>query len=153
MRSIMLEELALSERIVRDGYEIVPRFRILTPEGQWSVFVPLPDDMAERERRFRLVGAFMAWKLATSFILCNELHEPDAISAAFIGRDDRAVVLRKIIRKPLSFGEPIWLDGSSIGEEILQLLPPREVEIDKELAEELQRVFGAGGELEARRIN
>jgi hypothetical protein len=49
----------------------------------------------------------MAWKLVTGFILRNELFEPDAISAAYVGRDDRALFLRKISRKPLSFDEPI----------------------------------------------
>jgi|GEM_PF-2251716 len=34
MRSAMLEELALSERIVRDGHEVVPRVRVIAPEGQ-----------------------------------------------------------------------------------------------------------------------
>ena len=153
MRSTMLDELALSERIVRDGHEIVPRFRVITPEGEWIVFVPLPDDLAERQRRFRLVGAFMAWKMATAFVLCNELFEPDAISAAYVSRNERVLVLRKISRKPLSFGEPVWFDGSVIGDEVLQLLPPREVEIDAKTADDLQRVFGAGGELEAKRIN
>lgn len=153
MRTTMLEELALSERIVRDGYEVVPRFRVITPEGEWIVFVPLPDDIEERHRRMQLVAGFMAWKLARAFIICTELHQPDAISAAYVGRDERALVLRKISRKPLSFGEPIWFDSSAIGDDVLQLLPPREVEIDKHLAEELQRVFGAGGELEAKRVN
>lgn len=153
MRATMIEELALSEKIVRDGHEVVPRFRVITPEGQWIVFVPLPDDLEERYRRMQLVGAFMAWKMATGFVLCNELLEPDAICVAYVSRSERVLALRKISREPLSFGEPLWFDGSAIGEEVLQLLPPREVEIDAKLAAELQRVFGAGGELEARRIN
>ena len=153
MRAKMLEELALSERIVRDGAEVVPRFRVITHEGEWIVFVPLPDALEERQRRMQLVGAFMCWKLATGFILCNELSQPDAISVAYVGRDDRALVLREINRKPPAFGAPQWFDESAIGHEVLQLLPPREVEINKALAEELQCVFGAGGELEAVRIN
>jgi len=153
MRTTMLEELAVSERIVRDGHEVVPRFRVISPEGQWIIFVQLPDDLAERARRFNLVSAFMAWKLATGFILCNELYQPDSISAAYIGRDDCALVLRKINRKPLSFSEPIWLDRGAIGDEVIALLPPRELEIDAVQAAELQRLFGIGGELEARRVN
>lgn len=107
MRSTILEELALSERIVRDGHEVVPRFRVITPEGHWTILDQLPDDLAERARRFNLVSAFMAWKLATGFILSNELYGPDSITAAYIGRDDCALLLRKISRKPLSFSEPI----------------------------------------------
>jgi hypothetical protein len=37
-----------------------------------------------------------------------------------------------------------------MGEEILQVLPPRN---DAKGAAELQLVFGAGGEIEARRVN
>lgn len=66
---------------------------------------------------------------------------------------DCALVLRKISRKPLSFSEPIWLDANAIGEEVIQLLPPRAVEIDPVQAAELQRLFGIGGELDAWRIN
>lgn len=32
----------------------MPRFRIITPEGDWVVFVPLPDDLRERNRRIAL---------------------------------------------------------------------------------------------------
>lgn len=42
---------------------------MLTPEGEWTLFVPLPDDMGERMRRLRLVHGFMAWKSATAFVL------------------------------------------------------------------------------------
>lgn len=42
---------------------------------------------------------------------------------------------------------------AAIGDEIQQFLPPREVEVNNDLAEELQLVFGDGGELEARRLN
>ena len=34
--------------VVLGGEEVVPRFRVICPDGEWTVFVPLPDDIGER---------------------------------------------------------------------------------------------------------
>jgi hypothetical protein len=51
----------------------------------------------------------------------------------------------------LSFGVPLWFDRDSVDEALLQLLPGKEEEISPEMMEILKRLFGAGGEFEARR--
>ena len=66
--------------------EVVPRFRVMTPDDAWTVFVPLPDDLRERERRMRLVSGFMSWKSATGFILSSEIKEPDVVLSAGVSR-------------------------------------------------------------------
>ena len=65
-----------------------------TPEGDWTLFVPLPDDVAERERRMRLLYGFMAWKSATAFVLSTELKLPDVVLAAAVTRVDVACACR-----------------------------------------------------------
>ena len=42
MKQKVLEELRLSCAIVLSREEVVPRFRLVCPEGDWTVFVPLP---------------------------------------------------------------------------------------------------------------
>ena len=151
MRDVALEELRFSCAIVLSREEVVPRFRVMTPEGDWTMFVPLPDDVRERERRMRLVSGFMAWKSATSFILSSELTEPDGVLSAFVGRDEVTCAWRSIIRKPLGVGAIEWLPRTSVGDEVVALLPRGRVVLDRETEAALVRAFGSGGEFEVRR--
>jgi len=70
----VIDELRLSVSIVLSREEVVPRFRVMCPEGDWTVFVPLPDDIGERQRRMQLIYGFMAWKSATGFVMSSELR-------------------------------------------------------------------------------
>ena len=47
MKEKVLEELQLSVGIVLGGEEVVPRFRVICADGDWTIFVPLPDDIGE----------------------------------------------------------------------------------------------------------
>lgn len=64
MKDRIIDELRLSFDIVLSREEVLPRFRVVCPDGEWTVFVPLPDDIGERQRRMQLIYGFMAWKLA-----------------------------------------------------------------------------------------
>ena len=73
LRKLMLEELARGIRIIRDGQELVPVWRIITPEGDFSILTRFdPDKPDQRERMLALIPRFMAWKLATAFVLTAE---------------------------------------------------------------------------------
>ena len=87
------------------------------------VFVQLPDDLEERNRRMALVRSYMAVHLATSFVMCSELMEPDASSAIAVTRQGCEAGLQIITRSPLSFSEVYWLDRSQIGDEVPAMLP------------------------------
>jgi hypothetical protein len=76
MKDRIIDELRLSFDIVLSREEVLPRFRVVCPDGEWTVFVPLPDDIGERQRRMQLIYGFMAWKLATAFV---ELVAPDCV--------------------------------------------------------------------------
>ena len=109
----------------------MPRFRVMTPDGGWTVFVPLPDDLRERERRMRLVSGFMAWKSATWFILSSELKEPDAVLSAGVSRNGILCACRPIIRRPLGVVAIEWLPRHSVGDEVVALLPRGRVVLDR----------------------
>ena len=151
LRKVLLNELQLSVAIVLSREEIVPRFRVICPEGDWTVFVPLPDDIGERQRRMQLVYGFMAWKSATAFVMSSELIEPDCVISAAIDRNDVLVAARPIARKPLTVGPAEWLPRSAVGEEVVALLPRGRVNLDPETEAALVRAFGDGGEFQARR--
>src|SRR5450631_3913429 len=121
LRSLILEELAVSQRVVREGHEVVPRFRVLAPDGEHTVMVQLPDDLEARMERMRVVRTFMIWKAATGFVHCSELIEPDAISACAVTRDDVTGGLQRIRRKPLGFEEVEWFGRESVGNDLLRL--------------------------------
>jgi hypothetical protein len=150
MWDILLEELALSQRIVRDGEEVVPRFRMFTPEGQFVVLVPLDPD---QERRLRLLHAFMTWKMAIGFILAAETRAPDAITVALVTRNECRGLLRRISRgNPISFGADEALEARDIGSDLLALLPARASTITVAQQQELSAVFGRHGEMPAHRV-
>ena len=73
LRSHILIQLATSERIVRDGDEVVPRFTIVTPEGPHIVVAQLPDGEKEHAEQLFVVRAFMIWKAASGFTFANKL--------------------------------------------------------------------------------
>ncbi|KAB2938004.1 MAG: hypothetical protein K8F92_15580 [Hyphomicrobium sp.] len=76
MKDKVIDELQFSVGIVLAREQVVPRLRVLTPEGDWTVFVPLPDDIGERQRRMQLMYGFMAWKSATAFVMSSEFRSP-----------------------------------------------------------------------------
>ena len=150
---ILAEEVRLSEEIVRGRHALVPRFRVITSEGNFIILVPLPDEPIERERRMRLVAAFMALKLARAFVLSSELRTFDAICSFWVSLDKKVGLLRRIVRgPPISFGVDEWLDDADAGEDILALLPQRETQLTAPMIRELLHVFGKGGEFEAVRV-
>ena len=51
LRKVLLNELQFSVAIVLSREEVVSRFRVLTPDGDWTIFVPLPGDVGERQHR------------------------------------------------------------------------------------------------------
>jgi hypothetical protein len=149
----LLEELGVSEAIVRDGHEVLPRFRIFTPSGHFIILMQLPDETAERQRRLRLVGLFMAWKMATAFIISGELHDPNSISSFAVARNERLGFMRRIDRgPPLSFAALTALAETDIEPGLTALLPRKETTMTVELIAELERVFGKNGEMPALRV-
>ena len=151
--AILAEEMALSERVVRSGHDVVPRFRVFTPEGHFLILIPLPDEPIERERRMRLVAAFMALKLARGFVLSSELRSFDALCSFWVSTDRKIGLLHRIIRRtPVEFGLDEWLNDADAGIDVLSLLPQRETELSDAMVRELKRVFGEGGDFEAIRM-
>ena len=146
----LTKELRVSERIVCDGEKVVPRFRVLAPEGDWLILLPLPDEAIERQRRLRLAAAFMALKLARAFVLSSELITFDALCSYWVSRDLKVGLLHRIMRgPPVLFGGDEWLDGEGAGKDVVSLLPERETSLSAAMIGELKRVFGKGGEFEA----
>lgn len=61
LRELILTDLAVGLAIVRDGHEIVPAWRILTPEGTYRILTRFdPDKPDERERMLALLPA--SWR-------------------------------------------------------------------------------------------
>ena len=151
MKDKIIDELRLSVAIVLSREEVVPRFRIICHDGEWTIFVPLPDDIGEQQRRMQLVYGFMVWKSAHAFVMSSELIEPDVVISAAVSYTAVWCACRPIVRKPLSVGPIEWLAEQSVGEEIIALLPRGKVTLDPETEAALMRAFGSGGEFEARR--
>ena len=63
MKDLMLEQLTISRRIVSDGHEVVPAWRVETPDGAWLILTRFdPAKPGQSDRVLYLVRRFMAWK-------------------------------------------------------------------------------------------
>ena len=103
MRELIENELRLSAAVILAGEEVVPRFRIeVAGEAAYMLFVPLPDDLAQRQWRLALVSAFMAWKGAHAFVMSMELTVPDAAASVAVSRSGVLACWREYGRSNVS---------------------------------------------------
>jgi hypothetical protein len=163
LRELMLEELARGLRFIRDGHELVPVWRIVTPEGEFTILTRFdPDKPEQRERMLALIPRFMAWKLATSFVLTSETwlgpertHSgEEAVATIGVSHRERLGVIRRIRRTPgLVFMPLEWLRPELLDESYFRLLPAGTGELTAEEVAMLAEVFGEHGEMPARRLN
>jgi hypothetical protein len=162
LRELMLQELGSGLRIVRDGHELVPAWRIIAPEGQFTILTRFdPDKPDQRERMLALVPRFMAWKLATAYVLTAETwlgpertrSGEEAVATIGVSHRERLGVIRRVRRIPgLVFMPPEWLRPESLDETYFRLLPSGASEVSIEEAAILADMFGENGDLPARRL-
>jgi hypothetical protein len=163
LATIMLEQLAVARRIVEDGEDVVPTWRIGTTEGAFIVLAPFDEDQPEqRERVLHLISRFMAWKLATSFVMTAETWLGDeetrigeeALLVIGVSHQERLAALQRIVRgETVAFSDPLWLAAHHVDEQYFAMLPTGRTEITAEEAMELVRIFGEDGEMEAKRLS
>ena len=158
LATIMLDQLAVARRIIEDGQEVVPAWRIETPEGVFLIFsrfdVGKPE---EREYTMVLISRFMAWKMATSFVLTAEpwlgAEGEDALQILGVSHHERLAVVQRIKRdEAITFSQPMWLAPHHVDDRFVKMLPRGEIAITAEEAALLERVFGKDGDLRAERL-
>ena len=158
LATIMLAQLAVARRIIEDGQELVPAWRIQTRGGIFLIFSRF--DMAKSEQREHtmvLISRFMAWKMAASFVLTAEpwlgAEGEDALQILGVSHHERLAVVQRIRRgDPVGFSEPMWLAKHHVDDRYGEMLPREESEISAEEVTELVRIFGKNGELPAERL-
>jgi hypothetical protein len=162
LATIMLDHLAIARRTVEDGSKLVPMWRIETPEGTFLISTPFDTDKTARERALFAISRFMAWKVATSFVVttltwlgAEPNHASDeTLLTIGVSHHERLGVLQRIKRHDaVSFSQPMWVASYHIDECYLKLLPGRRTEVIEEEAVELSRMFGKNGELSVERIS
>lgn len=141
LRGRIIDELALSQRIVRKGHEVVPRFVAMAPDGDHTVMVQMPDDLSERLQRLTVVKSFLVMKAATGFVHASELATPDAIAALAVTRDEVIGAIQRIARSPLSFSAPEWFGREAVDDALLELLPSKMIEVSKGDLDFMQQAF------------
>jgi hypothetical protein len=171
MKDLMLEQLAISRRIVSDGHEVVPAWRVETPDGAWLILTRFdPAKPGQSERALYLVRRFMAWKFARAFVMTAEtwldtkqtgvVIEPsatreEAVTAVGASGTERLAVLQRIRRKDaaVEFGPLEWLSPEQCDSLYWTLLPRREETVTAKEAAELAAIFAESGELPAQKLN
>lgn len=146
LRAHIVEEFAVSQRIVRSGNDVMPRFKIFAPDGEHVAFLTLPEDIGGRLERLEVMRAFMIWKAATGFVMSSELAEPNALLVVAVTRFDVVAALQPISRKPKPpiFAKLQWLDRDRIDDNILGLLPPKSLSVTTDQIEFMRRAFEEG---------
>ena len=144
LATLMLDQLAVARRMIEDGQEVVPAWRIETPEGVFIILTPFDASKPElREQRFFLIRRFMAWKMATSFVFTAEpwlgADGEDALRIIGVSLHERLAVIQRIKHgEDVSFSQPMWLARHHVEEQYVAMLA---------------RVFGKNGELPAQRLS
>jgi hypothetical protein len=163
LTALMIEQIGAARTIVEDGAEVIPAWRINTPEGTYLVFTRFDHDKPEqRERVFLLISRFMTWKMATSFVLTAQTRlgaettrsGDEALLAVGVSHRERLGLVQRITgRDPVSFGAAEWLMPYQIDETYFRLIPTGASEITAEEQRELAVIFGENGELAAERLS
>ena len=159
LATIMLEQLGVARRIVEDGQEVVPAWRITTPEATFLIFTRFDTARPEqREHALALISRSMVWKMATSFVLTAETwvgaDGEDALFIIGVSRHERPAALQRIKRgDPITFSNPMWLAKHHVDDRYFEMLPRGETDISAEEAAELARIFGKNGELPAEKLH
>jgi hypothetical protein len=162
LASIMIEQLGMTRRVVENGEEVVPRWRIATVGGDFLVLTGFDTDKPEQRRRaLSLIKRFMIWKMATSYVLTAETwlgaavaHPADeALLSVGVSHYERLAVFQRIQRtEAVRFDDPVWLSPHRVEKQYLDLLPYGRTEISTEDEAELTTLFGRNGELRAERL-
>jgi hypothetical protein len=163
LRNLMLEDLERGLAIFRAGHEIVPSWRILSPEGDFVIVTRFdPDKPDQREQMLALVPRLMAWKLATAFVLTTEswlgperTHSgEEAVLSIGVSRHERMGVIRRVRKTPsVEFAPPEWLPADALDENYFRLLPYGQSVVTTEEATMLAAMFGEDDEVPARPLS
>ncbi len=162
MKTMMLEELACSVAIVRSAEEVIPRWRIATPEGEFVVFTRFADDDDQRAYALWFISRFMIWKMALGFVMTGETWltadrgatAAEAVVTIGVPRDEASGALCQITRQPfLSVGELEWLSEAQIDPAYRRLLPANEMQLTTDELATIVAAFGEGGDFPARRLS
>lgn len=162
LATIMLQQLAIARQVMKGGYEMVPAWRIEASEGAFLVRTRFdPDQPGQPERALFLIGRFLVWKKATSYVLTAvtwlgpEVMRTGEEALLTIGasRHVRLAVMQGIRRgDAVGFREAEWLQPSQLDLAYFKMLPTRATEVSATEAAELTRIFGKNGELPASRV-
>jgi hypothetical protein len=163
LHDIMLEQLAMARSIVEDGAEVIPAWRITTPAGSFLILTRFHTDKQEqRERVLLLISRFMAWRMATSFVLTAETFlgpevtrsGDEALLVVGVSHHERLAAMQRLRRADVgTFAEVEWLTQDQVDDTYFRLLPTGVTEITVEEAHELAVIFGKDGELAAERLS
>lgn len=167
----LTEQLAAARRVVASGAVVIPAWRIGTPDGEYLILTQYDETKPEQiERCLYLIGRFMAWKLATSFVHTAEgTHrdergrEHEHIVGAGISRAQVIGARQRIMRTANSrawgstaveFGPLEPFQGKdAVDPLLLALLPIGPTTVDEKEARLLASLFAEGGEIPAHRLN
>lgn len=172
LHATLAEQLDTARRIAASGATVIPAWRIATPEGEFLILTRFDETRPEqRERALHLITRFMAWKLATAFVMTGEGthsdpdgHERDYLIGAAVsltgGIGARQHVSRTAetsaaaVHTSVEFGPVETFDGlTSVDPALLALLPRGKTAVSFDEALLLSTVFDEGGQMPAHRIN
>lgn len=137
MRDILVKELNLSTRMLHEGRPLVPRFRIVSGDGNFVLFAARQKHHRDQRKSERFIKSFMLWTLARWFVLSQATKECDGVASFLIARDLRLAARRKAVHRPRRAARVEWLDESAISRDIITLLPARSAKMGQRQYQEL----------------
>jgi hypothetical protein len=108
LRAQVLQQLAISELLVRDGLKVEPRFHLFAEDGEWGVVMPSFGGPAKIGQGYELLQTLMAWKMTRAFVHSTGLVKPRRIMSCGVSRDGVIVAIKRINGRPTRFAEVEW---------------------------------------------
>ncbi len=151
-KEAIIQEIEVSESIMKQGNEVTLRFRILSNNGDYTIHTPLTGDYTEHMNMLCIVKYFMLWKNANAFVMSSRLIKPNAISSAGLTKNISLAAYERITTRPLEFGMVQWLEDSAIDPIFDNILPQPTDRLGEVQKQECYRLFGAEGQFKVDRI-
>jgi hypothetical protein len=154
--------------VVALGIQVMPVWHFETPEGAYGFATPFDhDNLEQRDRMLTLVARFLAWKVTLSFVVVAETHlGPElgasgekALLAVGVWKKHKFALIQRVIDWDLpSFAPVQCVLPQQVEGTYFQLFPHgldpfAEVTFTQAEVDELESIFGPGGDWEATKLD
>ena len=134
------------------------QIRAWTPDGEWQLYFSLPDDLTERPVKQQAIRNWLRYKQASAVTVLTRIPKPLGVMVVGLKRVDGEIECKAVVDwcerygNTMVFSGPEWLTRADIEDDIVDLLPVRGLNIDRQAREMLADESLRGHGVEIRKV-